>query len=208
MSFAARFLQNPIDVIANEHIVGIQEENSVASAMIRIARVQGALRGQTVDHLRLNFPFAAQASVQTRHGRQVISVEAPAAGAGETGIRYLPYQDNKAFSLKLGAAARIFLTAPLSGCDMHVFGTWAEPEVVHCNSNINAADPVANGGAKLTMAMNAMQGENPIGSFVRAEYGAKPYDGAMFFGVRRDAGWVFFGCVVRGSTRDFSVFSA
>ncbi len=65
MSFAARFLQNPIDVISNESIVEIKEEHSVGSTLMRIARIQGALRGQTVEHLRLNIPFPAEASVRS-----------------------------------------------------------------------------------------------------------------------------------------------
>ncbi len=119
-------------------------------------------------------------------------------GFVDTGIRYLPWQPDRATYMQLNAGARLFFTGPLSGCNVYVAGPRSGPVVFHTNNNSGGDNEVTNGIAKRKMATDLLAhnicGVAPTtlitGKLERATYSGNFM--GFVFGFKKGTDWEFY----------------
>lgn len=104
---------------------------------------------------------------------------------------FLPWREDTCTATTLFSSADIFLTGPLSGCNIYIgekTGYW--PLVLHANSNKNAEDKTANLIAKDTDAINiaTKMGYKLTHRLARGAYQIP----AFVWGTRAGNDWRFF----------------
>ena len=85
--------------------------------------------------------------------KAILPINAPVikvmAGAGGKEVAFLPWQEDKCTATTLSDSADLFLTGPLSGCNVYLCTKPGKPPMVfHGNSNTNSSDLKANNTAK------------------------------------------------------------
>jgi len=125
----------------------------------------------------------------TANGHQLDLALAPVGTV--TGVRVLPWGPDATTYMQLDNAAELWLTGPLSGCNIYAVGNGRNIWVIHANSNANAANVALNNNVKRTSALNfanTLGGANPLWSHL--ERGAAGYNGLGFvFGRRKGNVW-------------------
>jgi hypothetical protein len=199
MSIIAELRRSPIDAVTRHGIAGIAEHHSLGTQLMRLGSAN--MIASTADSHRLLVNLAVAVEVASYDGvGNKLRVSALPPGVGDSRVRYLPYQDNKCWYVKLDDAADVFVTAELTGCDIYVYGDRSNPWVCHVNRNDMGNRPVAEGcRAKRTMASNAMIREAaggpppvPVGAFTRQDYSGTGYQGAFVLGHKKNGDWYFF----------------
>jgi len=110
---------------------------------------------------------------------------------GQTNVRVLPWGPNATTFMQLDDGADLWLTGPLSGCNIYATGFGKNIWVIHSNSNQNADNISDNNNVKRTTALNvasSLGGTKPLWGHL--ERGDKFYGGLGFvFGVRKGNNW-------------------
>jgi hypothetical protein len=119
----------------------------------------------------------------------------------ETGVRVLPWGPDACTYMELDAAAEVWFTGPLSGCNIYATGDGAGITVIHANSNQNANDIQQNNKAKRNAALaiaSSLGAVKPLWGHL--ERGSGKYNGLGFvFGQRKGSRWTNYYCVGDGN---------
>lgn len=113
------------------------------------------------------------------------------AGAGGKEVAFLPWQEDKCTATTLSDSAELFLTGPLSGCNVYLATKAGHPPMVfHGNSNTNSSDLKANNIAKDTEAalIASAQGYKIVNRLARGTYEIP----AFVWGYRAGTMWTMF----------------
>ncbi|MBX9750689.1 MAG: hypothetical protein K5Q68_13970 [Roseococcus sp.] len=119
-------------------------------------------------------------------------------GSVDTGVRYLPWQPDRATYMRMRGGAKLFFTGPLTGCNIYVAGPRSGPVVFHTNNNSAGDDQAANGIAKRKMATDLLAqnilglGQNTLigGALERASYSGNFM--GFVFGYKNGTDWSFY----------------
>ncbi len=113
------------------------------------------------------------------------------AGAGGKEVAFLPWQEDKCTATTVSDSADVFLTGPLSGCNVYLATKAGRPPMVfHGNSNKNSSNVLENNAAKDTEAalIASAQGYKIVNRLARGEYMIP----AFVWGYRAGPTWTMF----------------
>ena len=103
--------------------------------------------------------------------------------------RFLPYRPDCNCSITLDSRAKLFVTGPLSGCNVYVNLEGKHPKICHANSNESASDIGANNIAKRRLASEALGGFTYM--LERPKY-RDDFTAGIVLGVRDKRVWSFY----------------
>lgn len=107
-------------------------------------------------------------------------------------LTFLPWNPNGITFIKMNPKTKVFLTGPLSGCNVYVCrADKGDPIVMHANSNESASDKVKNSQAKDMLAVAGITPKD--GYTIRERLARFEYDlPAFVYGVNEGGQWEFF----------------